>query len=160
MVYRYIPILRWKLGEKKALKAVSEPMYKKGICPLIVVTEETFADRSETARSEAMTASFIFADELTKHWGARPFYLDASNIRPSGRGPHPLVEAAKECRTQGARMMPATRLRVSDAYDAAVLAVANADKRGVALTVTVICGNSRRLWSGRAIGPTLPMRPT
>ena len=29
MAYRYIPILRWKLGEKKALKLVSEPIYKR-----------------------------------------------------------------------------------------------------------------------------------
>jgi Beta protein len=136
MRYRYIPILRWKLGEKKGLKRVSEPM-SKDVCPLIVVTEETFADQPETARSEAMTASFLFADELTKHWGARPFYFDASNIRPSSEGAHPLIEAAKECRHQGARMMPATRLLAPDAYDAAVLNVVNTDKCGVALTVSL-----------------------
>lgn len=108
MRYRYIPVLRWKLGEKRGLKAVSEPMAK-DVRPLIIVTEDTFADQPETARSEAMSASFLFADELSKHWGARPFYLDASNIRCSDGEPHPLNVAAKECRNLGARMMPATR---------------------------------------------------
>ena len=48
---------------------------------VIAVTEETFADQTQTTRSEAMPASFLFADEVYKRWGARPFYLDAAAIR-------------------------------------------------------------------------------
>jgi hypothetical protein len=90
MRYRYIPILKWKRGERRAIKAVSAAMAR-DVCPLINVTEDTFTDQPETARSEVMPASFLFADEVYKHWGARPFFLDASAIQPSATGIHPLI---------------------------------------------------------------------
>ena len=136
MRYRYIPILRWKRGEKRGIKAVSEAMAQ-DVCPLIAVTEETFADQPETSRSEVVSATFLFADEVFKHWGARPFYLDASEIQPSTTGTHPLLDTAKQCRELGARLTPATTLRASESYEAAVLNVAQTDACGVALTINL-----------------------
>jgi hypothetical protein len=103
MRYRYVPLLSWKSGEQRGLKAVKE-MMAKDVLPLITVTDETFADQAETARSEAVPASVVFTDEITKHWGARPFYLNASAIEPSADGIHPLIDVAKQCRQQGARL--------------------------------------------------------
>lgn len=134
MVYRYIPILRWKRGEKRGLKSLS-PSIVKDVCPLIAVTDDTFADQPETVRSPAMPASFLFADEVSKHWGARPFYLDASEI--DGNGIHPLIATAKLCREASATLIPATTLGVRASYEAAVFNVAQADKRGVALVVSL-----------------------
>jgi len=145
MRYRYIPILKWKRGERRAIKAVTPDMAK-GVCPLITVTEETFADQSETARSEAMSASFPFADEIYKHWGARPFYLDASAIQPLAGGVHPLIDTAKHCRELGARLTPATTLAANAAYEAAVLKVAQIDNCGVALTVDLREFTSAAQW--------------
>src|SRR5712692_9478784 len=102
MRYRYIPILRWKRGEQRAIKSIPEARAK-DVCPLIIVTEETFADQPESQRSEELAASFVFADEVYKHWGARSFYLDASSIEPSAKGIHPLLDSAKQCRELGAR---------------------------------------------------------
>jgi len=107
------------------------------VCPLIAVTEETFADQPETSRSEVVSATFLFADEVFKHWGARPFYLDASEIQPSTTGTHPLLDTAKQCRELGARLTPATTLRASESYEAAVLNVAQIDACGVALTINL-----------------------
>lgn len=146
MRYRYIPILRWKQGEKRGLRKVSEPM-SKDVHPLIMVTEDTFADQSETVRSEMMPASFLFADDLSKHWGARPFYLDASRIPSSSGGVHPLIETAKECRRFGGRITPATTLGVSEAYEAAVLRVAHDEACGVALIVNLREFTSVATWA-------------
>jgi hypothetical protein len=136
MRYRYVPILKWKRGERRGIKMVSETMAQ-DVRPLIVVTEETFADQPETVRSEAMSASLLFADEVFQHWGAREFYLDASAIPPSPTGIHPLIETAKQCGETGAHMTPATRLAASPSYEAAVLKVAQTYDCGVALRVDV-----------------------
>jgi Beta protein len=145
MTYRYIPVLRWKRGEKRGIKAVPEPM-SKDVCPLIIVTPNTFADRKETARREAMPAPEIFADDVYKHWGARPFYLDASDVEPSARGIHPMMVTAKLCRELGAHLIPATTLDASASYDAALLQVAREDKRGVALRIKLREFTSAAQW--------------
>ncbi len=145
MKYRYIPILKWKRGERRGIKAATPDMAK-NVCPLIVVTEETFADQAETTRSEAMSASFLFAHELFKHWGARPFYLDASAIPALPKGIHPLIETAKQCRGLKARLTPATTLAANAAYEAAVLEVARTDDCGVALRVDVREFTSAAQW--------------
>src|SRR5262245_51622081 len=134
MVYRYVPILRWKRGEKRGLKSLPEGVVK-DVCPLIVVTDETFADQPETIMTEAISASFLFADEISKHWGERPFYFDSTEIQ--GNGVHPLIDTAKKCREAGGTLIPATKLGVPASYEAAVLNVAHTDKRGVALTVSL-----------------------
>jgi hypothetical protein len=144
MRYRYIPMLRWKRGEKRGIKAVSEPMAK-DVCPLITVTEDTFADQPATTRSEAMPASYVFADDVYKHWGARPFYLDASRIFAS-TDVHPLIETAKQCREMGANLIPATRLGASESYEAAVVNVAQTDADGVALIINLRDFTSAEQW--------------
>jgi hypothetical protein len=145
MQYRYVPLLKWQRGEKRALKAVKEKMAK-DVIPVITVTDETFADQPETVRHEAVKASVSFADELMARWGARPFYLNASAIQPSARGVHPLIDTAKQCREQGARLTPAITLNASEAYEAAVIEVDRIDKAGVALIVNLDEFNSLEEW--------------
>jgi hypothetical protein len=136
MKYRYIPILRWKQGEKRALKLVSKPLAE-DVWPLIVVSEDTFADRPETITREAVSASFDFADDVYKHWGDRPFFFDASEIPPSDKGTHPLIDTAAECKKIGAKLTPATTLDAHESYEAAVVSVAHDYSCGVALNVSL-----------------------
>jgi hypothetical protein len=143
MVYRYVPILRWKRGEKRGLKSLPESIVK-DVYPLIAVTDETFSDQPETVRTEAISAPFLFADEVAKHWGARPFYFDASEVE--GNGVHPLLATANLCREAGATLIPATTLSARASYEAAVLNVTQTDKRGVALTVSLREFTSAALW--------------
>jgi hypothetical protein len=145
MHYKYRPILRWKRGEKRCIKAISATMAK-DVLPLITVTEDTFSDQPETTRSEAVPASVLFADDVFKHWGARPFYLDASEIPAPAKGVHSLIDTAKHCRELGARLTPATTLNTSDRYEAAVLNVAQANSCGVALTVSLREFTSAERW--------------
>jgi hypothetical protein len=143
VVYRYTPILRWKRGEKAALKSVAAPLAA-NISPLIIVTDETFKDQPEKIDQEAVPASFLFADEIHKNWGARAFYLDASGVKP--KGVHSLIKTAELCRDLGANLTPATSLGAPAPYEAAVMQVAQADKRGVALRVTLREFSSAENW--------------
>ncbi len=136
MTYRYIPIVRWKQGEKRAIRLVSQPMAR-DVWPLIAVTEDTFVDLPETITREPVTASFEFADSVFKHWGNRPFFLDASEIPPSDAGTDPLISAAAECRKLGANLTPATTLDAHHSYEAAVIRVAQTDSCGVLLRVNL-----------------------
>jgi hypothetical protein len=133
MHYRYIPIIRWKRGEQTGLKSVYP--IAQNVLPLIIVTEETFKDKPETITQEAIPASFTFAEQVHRNWGARPFYLDASRIPPTSKGTHPLIATAKLCRELGAHLIPATTLGAPAPYEAAVLNVSQTDGRGVALRV-------------------------
>ena len=101
-----------------------------------------------------MPASVVFTDEITKHWGARPFYLNASAIEPSADGIHPLIDVAKQCRQQGARLTPAIAFGAGESYEAAVFEVARIDNCGVALIVTLDEFNSLVHWM-----PNWPVAP-
>ncbi|MCG0278210.1 MAG: beta family protein [Thermanaeromonas sp.] len=58
----YVPILKWKEGERVALRWLSEEV-KNNICPVINVMKDTKPDS--------------FASEVIKNWGeGRQFYLD------------------------------------------------------------------------------------
>jgi Beta protein len=146
MRYRYVPFLLWKSGEQKGLKHVRENVAKSDVFPLITVTDETFADQPERARSPAVPAPVVFTDELMKHWGNRPFYLDASAIQSPAKGPHPFIETAARCREEGANLTPAIRLGANDAYEAAVIEVARIDECGAALVVDLDEFNSAAEW--------------
>jgi len=142
--YRYTPILRWKRGEKAALKSIQAPVAA-NVFPLIIVTDETFKDQPEKINQEAVGAAFLFADELHKNWGARSLYLDASGVKPKGVQ-HPLIKTADLCREIGAKLTPATTLGAPSHYEAAVMQVAQADKRGVALRVNLREFSSAQSW--------------
>ncbi|HEU5273948.1 MAG TPA: hypothetical protein VFU97_09815, partial [Xanthobacteraceae bacterium] len=146
MQYRYVPLLLWKSGEQRGLKAVRENVAKSDIFPLITVTDETFSDQPETIRSPGVPAPIVFTDQLMKHWGARHFYLDASAIQPSAKGIHPLIDTAARCREEGAKLTPAIRLGANESYEAAVIEVVRLDKRGVALVVNLDEFNSAVEW--------------
>src|SRR6185436_20116134 len=107
MVYRYVPIVRWKRGERAALKQTSLPNIR-DVLPLILLNEDGFKDKPEKVTQEAVSATDIFVDDIYKSWGSRPFYLDASRLTPGSKGTHPLLEIAKRCREVGPHLIPAT----------------------------------------------------
>ncbi|KYH30708.1 beta family protein [Neomoorella mulderi] len=58
----YVPILKWKEGERLALRRLSDEA-KNNLCPVLNIMKETKPDS--------------FASEIIKNWGeGRRFYLD------------------------------------------------------------------------------------
>lgn len=69
----YVPVLKWKMGEKKALEYLTEDVVKL-ISPLIELQPcQSLGDVKEMADK--------FGEEIEKAWkSTAPFYLDVSNI--------------------------------------------------------------------------------
>lgn len=134
MVYRYVPILRWKQGERDAL-AHTPLSASQDVAPLIVVGDE-LKTKKKTKAKAAIAGPDFFSQEIHGAWGSRPFYLDASNIPPSSAGHHTLVAMANSCRAIGALLIPATELTAPPPYQLAVQTVIQKDQRGCALRIS------------------------
>lgn len=133
MIHRYIPILRWKIGERAALACIP-PNGSEDIIPLIVLGDD-LNGKEATKTKPAIAGPNFFAQEIFKIWGGRPFYLDASNIPPTSTSHHPLTASAQASQAAGANLIPATHLAAPPPYQTAVQSIANNNHVGAALRV-------------------------
>jgi hypothetical protein len=130
----YVPILRWKAGERDALGHIAGAA-SPGIIPLIVFGEDLKIKKA-TKKTPAIQGPDFFCHEILGAWGGRPFYLDASNIAPTSAGNHILVGIANVCGAAGTQLIPATILGAPPPYQAAVQTVAQQNQRGCALRIS------------------------
>jgi len=133
MVYRYVPILRFKAGERTALEKLS-PAARNDVVPLMMLAPDQYVSKKATKKAPAVPSPAYFAQQMTYAWGAAPFYLDATALAPSPGG-HPLAAIAAQARAVGLSLIPSTTLGASPQYHAAVAAAASTDGRGVALRI-------------------------
>lgn len=147
MVNRYIPILRWKQGERRGL-AQLQTAARVDVFPLFQLGGEQFrGPRGNNA--QGVTPAIVFANEVSQCWGTAPFYLDASALpHNSGASHHSLVDIAAACRSAGLNMIPATMLGAPPNYQSAVQAVHAIDGRGTALRVDLAEFSSASGWTG------------
>ena len=143
-MYRYVPILRLKAGEKLALKKLS-PAARVDVTPLLTVAPEQFVGKKATAKKPAIPSPVLLTAEIQASWGAAPFFLDATQL-PSASGAHPLAAIAQCARTLGMPLIPSTGLAVTTSYQNAVASIAATDRRGVALRVDLQEASSASLW--------------
>jgi hypothetical protein len=132
---RYIPVLRWKRGEKTAIGSLSS-QGRQDVSPLFILGTDRFVGRDATKKSPPIPAATWFAQEMGQIWGNLPFYLDASavNIPPSAPH-HSLIDIAAQARLAGLALVPATTLAASAPYQAALSAIVSVDGRGLALRI-------------------------
>lgn len=117
---RYVPILRWKRGERVGLEHLT-PLGKQRSLPLFLLGADQYKLRPATAKKAAVPAPNSFANDVQIAWGASPFLLDASSL-PATAGQHPLLHIATACANAGLAMVPATNLGAAGPYQAAVAA--------------------------------------
>jgi hypothetical protein len=70
----YVPILRWKMGEKRALKALFQ-RDKERMTPLVEWSRLGDVAPQEDRETPTPTPPAL-AQDILKHWGARPFFCD------------------------------------------------------------------------------------
>jgi hypothetical protein len=133
MVYRYVPILRFKQGERKALEKLS-PKTKLGVMPLMVLAPAQYVGKKATKSEAAIPSPQHFVRQMSLAWGGFSYYLDASTLPATAVG-HPLTDIAAEARAVGHLLIPCTNLGVSQQYQAAVASTAAVDGRGAALRI-------------------------
>jgi hypothetical protein len=133
MVYRYIPILRFKAGERAALEKLSAAG-RKDVVPLLVLAPDQYVGKKATKAAPAIPSPAYVAQQMSYAWGPQPFYLDATAL-PATAGGHPLGMIAAHARAAQLALIPATTLGASPQYQTAVAQAASTDGRGVALRI-------------------------
>lgn len=141
MSRRYIPILRWKQGERGALAALSTAG-RNNVAPLFLLGTTQYVGRAATKANAAITAPDFFADEVRRIWGTAPIFVDAIELDPQE-----LTNIAAACRSKGLQIIPATTLGAPNAYQSAVSKVMAKDGRGVALRVDLQEMTSAATWT-------------
>lgn len=151
MVHRYLPILRWKQGERRGL-AQLQVSARADVIPVFQLGPDQFR-QPRGKNPHRLSPAQNFANEVQLDWGTAPFYLDASVLPSPAGGPHPLVAIAAAARTAGLHLIPATSLGAPSAYQTAVANVHAIDGRGAALRVDFAEFNSAASWMGGWVLP-------
>lgn len=134
----YVPILKWKAGEQRALRDCSEET-KNGMTPLIEVPPVPW-DFDNDCPSKTVDEHIVKVPEkILQSWGTeRPFFLDTYLIRSEvcEDGGAPITKIADSCRDLALRMIPVVRIRTSDSELSVIRSIVERDARGVCLRVT------------------------
>ena len=154
----YVPILRWKQGERLALRAL-RPEDRNRIAPLIELPQKMFEARKKQEEDEADTPEQGFAlfpeaegqkpdlgqvllraaKGILEAWQNSRFFLDLCHIDEhlqQIQGTHPLTYISAEARRIKLLLVPVTGLSRRAEYRTAVAQVIAADGRGACIRVT------------------------
>jgi hypothetical protein len=135
VVHRYLPIVRYKSGERTGITNLS-PQGRNDVVPIIVVAPTQYVPKKATNKSPAVPAPALIANEIQAMLGNAPFYLDASSL-PDGAGAHPIRHIAAACRAAGLSLIPTIPFASTQLYSVDCFAIANADGRGILLSMDV-----------------------
>lgn len=144
MPVRYIPILRWKRGERIGLRRVHGPSSPK-VFPLFILGTDQFKPKAATKNKAAVQAPDVFVQEAANTWNNLPFALDASTL-PIHGPQHALTGIAAGARANGIHLIPATNLGAPALYQVAVASAAQIDQRGVCLRIDLQEATSIANW--------------
>jgi hypothetical protein len=146
--FRYVPVLRWKRGEKVGLRNVSEEG-RQDVVPLFVVASDRYVGKKATQSSPVgVAAADLFAQEMLDILGATLFFLDASTLPRGANGQHPIIDIGASARVRGLSLIPTTRLDASILYQQTVRSIVDIDGRGVGLRVDLQGMTSAASWVG------------
>lgn len=153
MPTRYVPILRWKQGERIALRHLTNAG-RHNVSPHFVVTQAQFGipkRKKKTGAKPSKKLPVSVPDYLAKQckdaWGTTRFYIDASDL-PGTASAHTFDDIRKSANAIGLDLVPSIRLNAPPEYSAAVLRAAKADRRGVALRISLAQLTSAATWLG------------
>jgi hypothetical protein len=119
----YMPQLKWKAGEIRALGTLPSPFADRTL-PTLKITPGGGFDAIEQRVISTVENISLFGRRLSQAWGRRLAFIDAELIdgeaHSQGLKQHPLTELLERARLEGACAAPVIRLGSSEAYKAAV----------------------------------------
>ena len=136
---RYVPCLRWKLGEYQALLR-SSPKVLDSIVPLIEVPEIGFDFKTREATKSIDKHLSAFAKQVVDKWGRRNCLVDMRLIDPLERmadGRHPATFVFDDLRSKGALATPTVGLTRDSRLESAIKQIVASDGRGLCLRVSI-----------------------
>lgn len=132
----YVPVLKWKRGEQKALELL-DPKWKTRCTPLIEVMPVPWDHANDCPAKNVEEHLRNIGEQIIGAWSAdNPVFLDLCWLDPSERmhdGSHPLDYVMNGCRSKSARAIPVTGLERDAQYQEAVKRAYREDGFGVCL---------------------------
>lgn len=119
----YVPILKWKAGERLALSTLRAPLRGR-LVPLFLMPPSGDFDHKKGRRLTPLEHIRLFGKRLHDAWGRSPVFVDAIGIDDEthrvGLTVHPLTELLGRAHAARALACPATTLDRSLSYQEAV----------------------------------------
>lgn len=131
----YVPLLRWRAGEYRALKRLSTPCRERTL-PLIEVLPPDYDFALLRPMKHIDEQLRPLAKQLENHWPGRPALIDSGQITPEtrmGDGRHPLTFIFEEARAKGLNLIPVTGIGRDIEHQLSVRGIVAADGRGLGL---------------------------
>lgn len=135
----YVPCIRWKQGEYRAMLQLSSAS-KEFITPLIEVPEIGFDFETNTNKKTVDEHLSPFAKRVRSNWQMRPCFVDLNLIDTSklmADGRHPVNFVFDELRAQRCLATPVIGINRSRKYQQAVERVVSKDRRGLCLRISL-----------------------
>ena len=119
----YLPILKWKAGERHALSTLRGPLRSR-LVPLFLMPPSGDFDHEKQRRLTPLEHIRLFGKRLHDAWGRSPMFVDAIGIdddaHREGLTVHPLTELLGRAHAARALACPVTALDRSPEYQEAV----------------------------------------
>lgn len=135
----YVPCLRWKQGEYKALRLLSSNA-RDVITPLIEVAEIGFDFETGTPAKTIDKHLAPFAKRVRENWGTQPCFVDPKHIAATPRmanGRHPVDFVFADLRQRGCVAVPVISLSSDAMFAQCVGRAMSADGRGACLRLEI-----------------------
>jgi Beta protein len=133
----YVPCLRWKQGEYKALGTLSN-VAAELITPLIEVPEKGYDFETKTYRKSIDDHLAPIAKRVKANWRQRSCFVDLDLIPPNDRirgAVHPVTYVFEQLNVRGCSAIPITGLDRETQYQHAIGRAVSKDKRGLCLRI-------------------------
>lgn len=134
----YVPILRWKRGERAALKQLADAD-KRRLTPLIELPPSLFTLEYNAGDQDLRSMLIRAAGDVQKAWGTGRAFCDLGLMPPRAEnagGGHPVTLLWEYARRHRLNLVPVTGLRRSARYQSAVARVIAEDHSGACIRVT------------------------
>ncbi|ARF67016.1 hypothetical protein B7C51_03135 [Paenibacillus larvae subsp. pulvifaciens] len=133
----YVPILRWKQGEQKALEFLSDSI-KERITPLIEIPAIEWDFENETRKKTIDAHLANFGETLAKSWKAnQPVFLDMllDPLERMSADHYPLEHILQQSRKHGKKIIPVTSSNQDDDYQEQVKLANQTDQLGACIRI-------------------------
>jgi len=150
--FLYVPVLRWKLGERGALAALAISDKAK-VIPIIEPTSAAFPDEGKHSAGSVITSMITFASQVGDAWQDNPAFVDFHLIPPhieGVSGPHSLETFFIHSVKKGLRITPVIGLDHRSRLQSAAIRVARSAKSGLAIRLRP-CHTARPSWFGQIL---------
>ncbi len=132
----YVPILKWKRGEKVALEALSDTT-KQLITPVIEIVPIPYDYANDCYDKTIEEHLQNIGDQIYTSWGnERPIFLDLywiDDIITTATGEHPLDYVLRLTRSRGLNIIPVTGTNRNIQYQHAIQRAISNDRLGICL---------------------------